>query len=315
MDGSYQGDGASCDDGCSQQDPTGVCCLGTGCQEVSQMECGELIGHYRGDGTNCFSTSCDIRPLVFTIMPTTGGQGEAVLVTLVGQDLVTTMSLGFGDGITVISYLVSELGDEIQADIRIAPDASPGARDVVVTGSVPDHPLLSTWINTLVDKFTVTGDIQDGDGDGVFDLDDNCPDDANTDQADGDSDGVGDACDNCGGNANQDQADGDGDGVGDVCDNCPDDANADQSPDACVILPDQNGGGDSFDVNPDTNDSNDDASFDVNGDQNADGEVSTDGLNIPFSFGGLPIPCGFLGLPMMLALVAGLAAMKWLRFS
>src|SRR5690606_2167093 len=33
------------------------------------------------------------------------------------------------------------------------------------------------------------------DGDGVCNLSDNCPDDANPDQADGDNDGIGDACD------------------------------------------------------------------------------------------------------------------------
>ena len=38
---------------------------------------------------------------------------------------------------------------------------------------------------------------RDGDGDGVFDGDDNCPDASNTDQADDDDDGVGDACDPC----------------------------------------------------------------------------------------------------------------------
>jgi hypothetical protein len=50
------------------------------------------------------------------------------------------------------------------------------------------------------------------------DTPDNCPDDANTDQADGDSDGVGDVCDNCKTVANTDQADADGDDVGDACD-------------------------------------------------------------------------------------------------
>ncbi len=50
----------------------------------------------------------------------------------------------------------------------------------------------------------------DGDGDGVVDADDNCPFDANTDQADGDGDGVGDVCD----------GDLDGDGVLDVADAC-----------------------------------------------------------------------------------------------
>lgn len=35
----------------------------------------------------------------------------------------------------------------------------------------------------------------DGDGDGVTDAADNCPDRANADQVDGDDDGLGDACD------------------------------------------------------------------------------------------------------------------------
>ncbi len=47
----------------------------------------------------------------------------------------------------------------------------------------------------------------DGDGDGVPDGDDNCPNVANQDQADGDSDGVGDACP-----VKQDDDNGDGSG-------------------------------------------------------------------------------------------------------
>ncbi len=58
----------------------------------------------------------------------------------------------------------------------------------------------------------------DGDGDGVKDADDNCPDVANAGQADTDSDGVGDACDNCVTRANPDQRDTDGDGHGNACD-------------------------------------------------------------------------------------------------
>ena len=57
----------------------------------------------------------------------------------------------------------------------------------------------------------------DADGDGVSDNSDNCPSEANADQADGDGDGVGDACDNCPTTANADQADADSDGVGDAC--------------------------------------------------------------------------------------------------
>jgi hypothetical protein len=68
----------------------------------------------------------------------------------------------------------------------------------------------------------------DTDTDTVADCVDNCPADANTDQADGDADTVGDVCDNCPADANASQDDGDGDGVGDVCDNCPGVANAGQ---------------------------------------------------------------------------------------
>lgn len=91
------------------------------------------------------------------------------------------------------------------------------------------------------------GTADDLDGDGVPNLSDNCPMDANPGQEDADGDGVGDVCeagagqgdadgdgvtnalDNCRDIANADQADADGDGVGDVCDNCVNDANSDQA--------------------------------------------------------------------------------------
>lgn len=53
--------------------------------------------------------------------------------------------------------------------------------------------------------------IVDGDGDGVDDGSDDCPDAFNPDQADLDQDGAGDVCD----------ADDDGDGLDDMTDNCP----------------------------------------------------------------------------------------------
>ncbi|MBU0507107.1 MAG: thrombospondin type 3 repeat-containing protein [bacterium] len=70
----------------------------------------------------------------------------------------------------------------------------------------------------------------DSDSDGIDDDDDNCPDEANADQADSDADGIGDACDdsdsdgimddtdNCIGIANADQTDTDSDGAGNACD-------------------------------------------------------------------------------------------------
>jgi|GEM_PF-1973088 len=80
------------------------------------------------------------------------------------------------------------------------------------------------------------GDI-DTDGDGILDSADNCPQDANADQADSDSNGIGDACDtggvdtdgdsiediydNCVDVPNPGQSDTDGDGIGDACDTAP----------------------------------------------------------------------------------------------
>ena len=57
----------------------------------------------------------------------------------------------------------------------------------------------------------------DSDGDGVCDADDNCPINANPDQADSDQDGVGDACDNCVSTPNAGQEDTDNNGIGDAC--------------------------------------------------------------------------------------------------
>ncbi len=60
--------------------------------------------------------------------------------------------------------------------------------------------------------------VDDEDGDGVVDADDNCVRVANADQVDTDSDGVGNACDNCPRAANPTQVDVDHDGRGNVCD-------------------------------------------------------------------------------------------------
>lgn len=69
-------------------------------------------------------------------------------------------------------------------------------------------------------KLSVTP-LADSDGDGVANVNDNCPAEANTDQADVDADGVGDVCDNCPSDTNVDQLDTDADSIGDVCDPDP----------------------------------------------------------------------------------------------
>ena len=68
----------------------------------------------------------------------------------------------------------------------------------------------------------------DTDGDGVPDVDDNCPTVPNSGQHDGDGDGDGDACDNCISIPNSDQSDWDSDEIGNACDNCWGTPNPDQ---------------------------------------------------------------------------------------
>lgn len=66
----------------------------------------------------------------------------------------------------------------------------------------------------------------DSDNDGVNDSVDNCPNDANSDQADNDNDGIGNVCDST---PNGNNNDADQDGVTDNLDNCPNDANPSQT--------------------------------------------------------------------------------------
>ncbi|MEZ4380001.1 MAG: MYXO-CTERM sorting domain-containing protein [Nannocystaceae bacterium] len=86
-------------------------------------------------------------------------------------------------------------------DIPLAVGESCGLTFTVVVGEVADEtPMDNTATATLgngIDTPLVapTATLRsDVDGDGVFDNDDNCPEDANEDQADADDDGIGDAC-------------------------------------------------------------------------------------------------------------------------
>ena len=98
----------------------------------------------------------------------------------------------------------------------------------------------------------------DTDADTIVDIADNCPVNANTNQADGDGDGRGDVCDNCPSTANAAQQNTDGDDLGDACDpdldgdgssndadNCPSTANPDQADN------DGDGAGNVCDATPD----------------------------------------------------------------
>ena len=78
-------------------------------------------------------------------------------------------------------------------------------------------------------------DESDTDGDGVTDVCDNCPMDANDNQEDFDGDGFGNVCDNCPMDINANQEDLDGDGDGNVCDAGIDDDGVDNGDDNCPM--------------------------------------------------------------------------------
>ncbi|OUS27322.1 hypothetical protein A9Q99_15020 [Gammaproteobacteria bacterium 45_16_T64] len=117
-----------------------------------------------------------------------------------------------------------------------------------------------------------TGAGTDSDGDGIPDVNDNCPSDVNVNQNDEDGDGVGDICDfdldndghdddvdNCPNIANSGQEDADTDGLGDECDSDDDNDGVDDEDDNCPLAPnsgqqdsDNDGTGDACDSITDT---------------------------------------------------------------
>jgi hypothetical protein len=70
----------------------------------------------------------------------------------------------------------------------------------------------------VLDDFTIVKSVEDSDGDGIANAEDNCPATANPDQTNSDADRPGDACDNCPEDQNPGQQDDDGDGAGNPCD-------------------------------------------------------------------------------------------------
>ena len=119
------------------------------------------------------------------------------------------------------------IGDAAAVDIRVSYDGGPGTTVFTDTGRIQigdrvlihltyDLPTLTPVIQPIIRTLhietqaarTITtlgaawnppgpggGGMDDSDGDGVYDSDDNCPLDQNFDQADADGDGTGDACD------------------------------------------------------------------------------------------------------------------------
>lgn len=95
----------------------------------------------------------------------------------------------------------------------------------------------ASWLAGYAGETQMVGYVDDADGDGRADTEDNCPFASNRDQLDGDGDGVGNACDNCANLSNLNQLDGDGDGLGDACDNDRDGDGLNNLVDNCPSLP------------------------------------------------------------------------------
>jgi hypothetical protein len=109
----------------------------------------------------------------------------------------------------------------------------------------------------------------DDDNDTVPDSIDNCPLNANPDQADTDGDGVADVCDNCALVFNPDQADSNGDGIGNACNPDFDGDGIENPMDNCPLV-----------YNPSQTDSDDDGIGDACDTDDADGDGFTDGREL-----------------------------------
>jgi hypothetical protein len=130
------------------------------------------------------------------------GNGVTGYLFLNGEE-IDTASIGAADsaGITREVTATIRIGDII--DLALGPAGPDGQRGDGCDGSA--------------NRLTISVSCPDRDGDGVCDVEDNCPDTPNAEQTDTDGDGFGDACDNCPDVSNRDQTDSNGDGIGDVC--------------------------------------------------------------------------------------------------
>jgi Quinohemoprotein amine dehydrogenase, alpha subunit domain III len=85
------------------------------------------------DGTDTLEGAFIVLPAsIASVGPSTGKQGQALTVAILGANLGRTTSVAFGDGITVNNFTVQS-PDRVSASITISGSASIGTRDVVVT--------------------------------------------------------------------------------------------------------------------------------------------------------------------------------------
>ncbi len=159
---------------------------------------------------------------------------------------------------TAIADCVAFIGEDVAAGDHVYCDTQVGPDGIYTPGQAYRCPdgvgdwNVGTFALSVLDTPGAANncDTTDSDGDGVFDIVDNCPDLANPDQADCDGDGYGDACaiaDGVSSDCNEN-------GIPDECEN---DCNSNGSPDDCDIADgtssdcDENGNPDECD--PDCN--------------------------------------------------------------
>jgi hypothetical protein len=144
--------------------------------------------------------------------------GELVVV-LLGFEPLPTDATVFVDK----DDHVSELARRVEPDGAVVVASAP-AGEVVVWADAGGLATNELTVRVFVGETAHVGLVAlaepgaDPDSDGRTSRDDDCPFEANADQADGDRDGLGDGCDNCVAVANPAQRDHDSDGHGDACD-------------------------------------------------------------------------------------------------
>ena len=175
------------------------------------------------DASGNTSTGTAVVTVQDLIAPTVITRPITVLLNANGQASITAAQINNGstDNCGVNSVTVSP-------STFTCANLGPNTVTLTVT-DVNGNTATGTAIVTVSVDVSTTGDNDldgtpdncdpDDDNDGILDTNDNCPKQANTNQADNDNDGLGDACDN----------DDDNDGVLDGYDNCPMIYNPDQS--------------------------------------------------------------------------------------
>mgnify|MGYP003673152785 FL=1 len=108
-----------------------------------------------------------------------------------------------------------------------------GAVFLPLSNNYLESNIITFSLNSICPTCPVVYEGHDNDNDGIFELNDNCPNTYNPDQLDDDNDGIGNVCDNCPLNSNSNQADNDNDGIGDICDTDDDNDGVFDSSDNC----------------------------------------------------------------------------------